>query len=325
MFVAKNTLALIGNTPMVELTQLDTGPCRLFLKLEDHNPGGSIKDRIALKMIEMAEHEGQLKPGMVIIEATAGNTGIGLALVAAFKGYRLILVIPDKMSQEKIRHLRALGAEIIITRSDVNRGHPEYYQDLARTISNKTPNSFFVDQFSNPANPLAHELTTGPEIWQQMDHQLDAFVYGVGTGGALTGISRFLKRVQPNIDIVVADPKGSIIAEYVNHHRKIESTEKWLVEGIGEDYIPAICDLSLASRAITVEDHDSFATAREVLQKEGLIIGASAGTMICAALRYCREQQQAKRVVTILCDTGNKYLSKMYNPDWLIEKGLVNA
>src|SRR5262252_375446 len=189
-------LSLIGDTPLVEVTQFDTGSCQLFLKLENQNPGGSIKDRIALSMIEAAEEEGKLQPGGTVVEATAGNTGLGLALIAGAKGYRIILVIPDKMSEEKIAHVRALGAEVRLTRSDVTRGHPEYYQDVAARLTNEIPDAFYVNQFGNPANPLAHETTTGPEIWQQMNHDLDAVVVGVGSGGTLTGLGRFFKKVK---------------------------------------------------------------------------------------------------------------------------------
>ena len=210
-------LSLIGDTPLVEVTQFDTGPCHLFLKLENQNPGGSIKDRIALSMIEAAEAEGKLEPGGTVIEATAGNTGLGLALVAGAKGYRVLLVIPDKMSQEKISHVRALGAEVRITRSDVTRGHPEYYQDVAFRLAEEIPGGFYVNQFGNPANPLAHERTTGPEIWEQMRHDVDAVVVGVGSGGTLTGLGRFFNRVKPRrgIEMILADPKGSILYEYV--------------------------------------------------------------------------------------------------------------
>src|SRR4051812_21344857 len=190
-------LSLIGDTPLVEITRIDTGPCQLFVKLENQNPTGSIKDRIALSMVEAAEREGKLKPGGTIIEATAGNTGLGLALIAGAKGYRIILVIPDKMSQEKIAHVRALGAEVRLTRSDVTRGHPEYYQDVAAKLTAEIPGAFYVNQFGNPANPLAHETTTGPEIWEQMNHDLDAIVVGVGSGGTLTGLGRFFKKVAP--------------------------------------------------------------------------------------------------------------------------------
>src|SRR6186713_1723944 len=218
-------LSLIGDTPLVEITRLDTGPCQLFVKLENQNPTGSIKDRIALSMIEAAERDGELEPGGTIIEATAGNTGLGLALIAAAKGYRCILVIPDKMSQEKISHVRALGAEVRIVRSDVNRGHPEYYQDYAAQLASEIPGAFYVNQFGNPANPVAHERTTGPEIWEQMRHDVDACVVGVGSGGTLTGLGRFFNRVKPRrgIEMVLADPTGSILYEYVKTGQLVES------------------------------------------------------------------------------------------------------
>jgi cystathionine beta-synthase len=323
MTAAGNVLELIGNTPLVELRNTDTGPCRLFLKLENQNPGGSIKDRIGLSMIEAAERDGSLKPGGVIVEATAGNTGLGLALVAGQKGYRLILVIPDKMSQEKIFNLKAMGAEVHLTRSDVGKGHPDYYQDRAAAIVQETPGSFFVNQFGNPANPLAHETSTGPEIWAQMDHDVDAVVCGVGSGGTMTGLGRFFARVSPETEIVLADPKGSVLAEYVETGTLNPEVGSWLVEGIGEDFIPPICDLSLVSRAITIDDAESFRTARELLAKEGLLAGTSSGTLIAAALRYCREQTEPRRVVSFVCDSGNKYLSKAFNDYWMFDQGLL--
>ncbi|PYL68577.1 MAG: cystathionine beta-synthase, partial [Verrucomicrobia bacterium] len=218
-------LSFIGDTPLVEVTQFDTGPCHLFLKLENQNPGGSIKDRIALSMIEAAEEEGKLQPGGTVVEATAGNTGLGLALVAGAKGYHVLLVIPDKMSQEKISHVKALGAEVRITRSDVTRGHPEYYQDVAARLAEEIPSAFYVNQFGNPANPLAHERTTGPEIWEQMRHDVDAVVVGVGSGGTLTGLGRFFNRVKPRrgIEMILADPTGSVLYEYVKTGRLVES------------------------------------------------------------------------------------------------------
>src|ERR1700682_2114248 len=210
-----DVLSLIGNTPLVEVTRFDTGPCRLFMKLENQNPGGSIKDRIGLSMIEAAEREGKLQPGGTLVEATAGNNGLGLALGAARKVYRLILVIPDKMRQEKVFHLKAFGAEVVMTRSDVGKGHPDYYQDRAEKITYETPGAICVNQVGNPANPLAHETTTAPEIWAQMDHDLDAIVCGVGSAGTLTGLTRFFRKTAPRVAMVLADPKGSILADYV--------------------------------------------------------------------------------------------------------------
>ena len=323
MTAANNVLDTIGNTPLLELKKLDTGLCRLFVKLENQNPTGSIKDRIGLSMIEAAEREGKIKPGGTLIEATAGNTGLGLALVAAQKGYRLILVLPDKMAQEKMLHLRALGAETRITRSDVGKGHPEYYQDIAERLAHEIPNSFYVNQFANPANPLAHESTTGPEIWAQMDHMLDAVVVGVGSGGTLTGLSRYFERVAPHVEMVLADPKGSVLTDVVRTGKIQKEAGSWLVEGIGEDFIPVNCDLSRVKHAYEISDADSFHTAREVLGKEGILGGSSTGTLVAAALRYCREQKSPKRVVTFVPDSGNKYLSKMYNDFWMFEQGLL--
>jgi cystathionine beta-synthase len=318
-------LSLIGETPLVEITQFDTGPCQLFLKLENQNPTGSIKDRIALSMIEAAEEEGRLEPGGTVIEATAGNTGLGLALVAAAKGYRVVLVIPDKMSQEKISHVRALGAEVRLTRSDVTRGHPEYYQGVAARLAEEIPGAFYVNQFGNPANPLAHERTTGPEIWEQMRHDVDAVVVGVGSGGTLTGLGRFFNRVKPRrgIEMVLADPTGSVLYEYVKTGKLVESGS-WAVEGIGEDFIPEIADMSLVTDAFEIDDEESFATARDLLRKEGIFGGSSTGTLVAGALRYCRQQTQPKRVVSFVADTGNKYLSKMYNDFWMAEQGFIH-
>src|SRR5437667_587899 len=315
-------LSLIGDTPLVEVTQLDTGQCQLFLKLENQNPGGSIKDRIALSMIEAAEDEGKLQPGGTVVEATAGNTGLGLALVAGAKGYRVLLVIPDKMSQEKISHVKALGAEVRITRSDVTRGHPEYYQDVAARLAEEIPGAFYVNQFGNPANPLAHERTTGPEIWEQMRHKVDAVVCGVGSGGTLTGLSRFFARTSPSTEMVLADPVGSVLAPYIETG-KIGTAGSWVVEGIGEDFIPPIADLSRVAKAYSISDKESLLTARELLRSELILGGSSAGTLVAAALRYCREQSQLKRVVTFVPDTGGKYLSKMYNDFWMVDQGFI--
>lgn len=318
---AGSILDLIGHTPMVRVRNIDTGPCELYLKLESQNPGGSIKDRIALSMIEAAEREGKIKPGDTLVEATAGNTGLGLTLVASQKGYNLILVIPDKMSQEKIFHMKAMGAKVVMTRSDVVRGHPDYYQDKAKEIAANTPNAFYINQFENPANPLAHELTTGPEIWEQMNHDIDAAVCGVGSGGTLSGIGHYLKRVSPKTKMILADPKGSILAPYVEHGIIVEPGS-WLVEGIGEDFIPDNCDLSLVEKAYTINDAESIATSQEILMKEGILCGSSSGTLVAAALKYCRAQTEKKRVVSFVCDSGNKYLSKIYNPYWLNDQGL---
>jgi cystathionine beta-synthase len=323
MACAGNILELIGNTPLVEVKRLETGRCRLFLKLENQNPGGSIKDRIALAMIDAAEREGKLAKGALIIEATAGNTGLGLALVAAQKGYRLKIVVPDKMSQEKIFHLRAMGAEVVLTRSDVTRGHPDYYQDLAARIAGETPGSYYINQFANPANPQAHEDTTGPEIWEQMEHDVDALVCGVGTGGTLTGLSRFFAKTDPRTQMVLADPAGSILAHYVATGEIKKEVGSWLVEGIGEDFVPPVADLSGVRKAYSIPDKEAFLACRELLKKEGILAGTSTGTLLAAALRYCREQSSPKRVVSFVCDSGNKYLSKVYNDYWMLDHGFL--
>ena len=318
----QKVLDLIGNTPLVEVARMNAGKCRLFLKMESQNPGGSIKDRIGVSMIAAAERDGKLKPGGTIIEATAGNTGLGLALVAALKGYRLVLVVPDKMSREKIFHLKAMGAEVMLTRSDVGKGHPEYYQDIAERLARETPSSFFVNQFGNPANPYAHETTTGPEIWEQMDHKVDAVVFGVGSAGTMTGLSRYFAKVSPATEMILADPVGSVLADYV-HTGKYGEAGSWIVEGIGEDFIPPIADFSRVKKAYSISDEEACTTVRDLLRKEGILAGSSSGTLIGAALRYCREQTQPRRVVTFVCDSGNKYLSKVFNDYWLMDKGFL--
>ena len=318
--VVGSALDLIGRTPMVEVRHLDTGPCRLFLKLENQNPGGSIKDRVARSMIEAAEADGRLKPGATIIEATAGNTGLGLAQVASLKGYKLILIVPDKMAREKILHLRAMGVDVRLTRSDVGKGHPEYYQDMAQALAQSIPGALYVNQFENPANPLAHETTTGPEILSQMGGDIDAIVVGVGSGGTLTGIGRYMRDRSPKTQMVLADPQGSILRDYVETGTFREAGS-WIVEGIGEDFIPANAQMDLVSKAYSISDRESVETARELLRKEGILAGSSSGCLLAAALRYCREQTEPKRVVTLVCDTGSKYLTKMFNDLWLAAHG----
>jgi len=316
MNIEQNLLDLIGDTPIIKINNFDTGPCELYVKLESQNPGGSIKDRIAVYMVKDAIAQGKLKPGGTIVEATAGNTGLGLALVAIQQGYKLLFVIPDKMSQAKIDHLKAMGAEIVLTRSDVEKGHPEYYQDLAESIAKNMDNSFYINQFGNPINAKAHYEWTGPEIWQQMNQNLDAFVCGVGTGGTLTGVGSYMQEVAPNLEMILADPNGSILAPLINTGDNI-TPGKWLVEGIGEDFIPSICDIKLAKKAYTITDKTAFDTARELLKKEGIYAGSSSGVLLAAALKYCQEQTSHKRVLTLICDGGAKYQDKMYNDAWI--------
>ena len=313
-------LDLIGQTPLVEVTRIDCAPCRLFLKLESANPSGSLKDRPARTMIEAAEADGKLRAGGTIVEATAGNTGLGLALVGARKGYRTLLVVPDKMAREKVLHAKAMGAEVITTRSDVGKGHPDYYQDLAAAIAARTPGAFFINQFANPANPLAHETTTGPEILHQMEGSVDAVVVGVGSGGTLTGIGRFMRSSSPATQMILADPAGSVLAPLVETGTMSEAGS-WAVEGIGEDFVPPNADLALVRRAYAIPDAESFAMARELLLREGVLAGSSSGTLLAAALRYCRSQTAPRRVVSLVCDSGAKYLSKVFNPTFLAQEG----
>ena len=322
MQVYDNVLDMVGRTPMLKVRRLDTGPCELYLKLELMNPAGSIKDRIGLSMIEEAERRGDIKPGSTIVEATAGNTGLGLALVAAQKGYRVILVLPDKMSQEKIFNLRAMGAEVVLTRSDVVKGHPEYYQDVGARIA-REQGAYYINQFANPDNPKAHAMTTGPEILEQMQGRVDAVVVGVGSSGTIAGLTSCFRKHAPGIEIVLADPEGSVLASHINEGR-MGKAGSWLVEGIGEDFIPDICDFSMCHRAFSIPDAESFATAREILRKEGLLVGSSTGTLVSAALRWCHEQKKPRRVVTFACDTGNKYLSKLFNDFWMEDQGFTH-
>jgi cystathionine beta-synthase len=325
MTIHSSVLDLIADTPIIKAQRLDAGPCELYFKLESQNPGGSIKDRIGLQMIEAAEARGELKPGATLVEGTAGNTGIGLALVAQQKGYRLVLVVPDKMSREKIFNLKAMGAEVVLTRSDVAKGHPEYYQDLAARIAAETPGAYFINQFGNPDNPAAHEHGTGPEILRQMEAVggLDAIVFGCGSSGTMTGLSRCFAQHAPNVEMVLADPVGSILAEYINDGTLNEKSGSWMVEGIGEDFLPSISDFSRVKKAYAIPDKESFLAARELLRKEGIFGGSSTGTLLAAALRYCREQTTPKKVLVFVCDTGNKYLSKLYNDYWMLDNGFL--
>jgi len=331
MPVYGSAIEMIGRTPMLEAKHLDTGPCRLFLKLELANPAGSIKDRIGLSMVEAAEREGRIDPNShprpTLVEGTAGNTGIALALIAGQRGYDLTVVVPDKMAKGKIQHLRAMGARVVLTRSDVQKGHPDYYQDVAERIAKETPNSLYVNQFANEHNPEAHYEHTAPEIWEQIERATgagpDAFVCGVGSGGTLTGAGRWLREKKPDIDIVLADPSGSILAPLVNENKHIEAGS-WLVEGMGEDFVPPICDLEVVSSAIAVSDKDSFLASRLLLAKEGLLAGSSTGCLLHAALAYCRRQSEPKVVVTFVCDHGAKYLDKVFSDEWMTDAGFLD-
>lgn len=325
MSIHDSVLELIADTPIVKARHLDAGVCELYFKLESQNPGGSIKDRIGLSMIEAAEKRGDIKPGDTLVEGTAGNTGIGLALVAQQKGYKLILVVPDKMSREKIFNLKAMGAQVVLTRSDVAKGHPDYYQDLAAKIAEDTPGAYFINQFGNPDNPAAHEHGTGPEILRQMAGVggLDTIVFGCGSSGTMTGLSRCFAEHAPDVELILADPVGSILAEYINEGTLSEKSASWMVEGIGEDFLPSISDFSRVNKAYAISDKESFLTARKLLETEGILGGSSTGTLLAAALRYCREQTAPKKVLVFVCDTGNKYLSKLYNDYWMLDNGFL--
>ncbi len=310
LMASSGILSLIGNTPLVEILHIERGPCRLFAKLETQNPGGSIKDRIALAMIEAAERDGKLKPGGLIVEATAGNTGVALAMVAALKGYKLILVGIDKMAQATFQQCKALGADIRLTQSTLTIEHPDYYQNIAKRIAVEQ-GAYYTNQFDNAANPAAHEKATGPEIWEQMEHDVDAVVCGVGSGGTITGLGRYFKRVSPKTEMILADPVGSILAPLVNTGEKVKPGS-WQVVGIGEDFVPPNLDLTLIKKAYSISDEESFQVVRDLLRIEGISAGLSSGTLMASALRYCREQKTPKKVVTLVCDQGTKYLSKLF-------------
>ena len=319
--IIKDSIELIGNTPLLHIKNIDTGLCNLYLKLESYNLGGSIKDRPAKNMIEKAEQANLLKTGGTIVEATAGNTGIALAIMALKKGYKMIIVVPDKMTIEKVYHLRALGAEVIITRSDVSNGHPDYYLDLAKKIARKKK-AFYINQFDNKANVESHYKMLGPEIFKQLNGKVHAFVAGVGTGGTITGVGKFLKSKIKDFDLVLADPKGSILKELIDTGNITKEVGSWVVEGIGEDFCPPLLESNLIDYAYSITDKEAIKTCNTLLKKEGVLAGSSSGTLIAAAIKFCRAQKTKKNVVTLVCDAGDKYLRKVYNESWKIKEGL---
>jgi cystathionine beta-synthase len=318
-----NVLALIGSTPLVKLNRLTRGLRPTVLaKMENLNPGFSVKDRIGVAMIEAAEREGKLKPGGTIVEATSGNTGIGLALAAAVKGYKCIFVMTDKASVEKARYLKALGADVVITPVSAKPGTPDHYVSTAQRIAKETPNSFYPDQYSHPANPEAHYRTTGPEIWDQTEGKITHFVAGIGTGGTISGTGRFLKEKNPNIKVVGADPYGSIFKTYKETGKIIETTP-YLVEGIGQEVVPANVHIKYIDEVINITDGDSFEMSRQLGRVEGIFCGGSSGTNLAAALQVARDLDEDAVVVFIVCDTGEHYLSKHHSDEWLKEKRLL--
>lgn len=319
----ENVLGLIGHTPLVRLNRLAEGvKATIFAKMENLNPGYSVKDRIGIAMIEAAERDGTLKPGGTVIEATSGNTGIGLALAAAVKGYKCIFVMTDKASVEKSRYLKALGADVVITPVSAKPGTPDHYVSTARRIASETPNSFYPDQYSNPANPEAHYRTTGPEIWEQTDGKITHFVAGLGTGGTISGTAKFLKEKNPHIRIIGADPYGSIFKTYKETGKLIEATP-YLVEGIGQEIVPPNVHIKYVDEVINVTDRESFEMSRLLGRMEGIFCGGSTGTNLAAALRVASGLDENAIIVFIVCDTGEHYLTKHHSDEWLKEKRLL--
>lgn len=319
----ENVLGLIGHTPLVKLNRLTRGiKATVLAKMENLNPGYSVKDRIGIAMIEAAEREGKLKPGGTIVEATSGNTGIGLALAAAVKGYKCIFVMTDKASVEKSRYLKALGADVVITPVSAKPGTPDHYVSTAQRIAKETPNSFYPDQYSHPANPEAHYRSTGPEIWEQTDGKITHFVAGIGTGGTISGTGRYLKEKNPKIKVVGADPYGSIFKTYKETGKIVETTP-YLVEGIGQEVVPPNVHIKYVDEVINITDSESFEMSRLLGRTEGIFCGGSSGTNLAAALRVARELDEDAIVVFIVCDTGEHYLSKHHSDEWLKEKRLL--
>jgi cystathionine beta-synthase len=327
--VKRNILEAVGRTPLVRLTRV-VGQLRstIAAKLEYLNPGGSIKDRVGVTIVEEAERRGELKPGATIVEATSGNTGMGLAIAAAVKGYKLIFVMPDKQSQEKVQNLRAFGAKVIVTPTNVAPDDPRSYYSVAKRLAEETPNAFYANQYHNLDNPLAHYRTTGPEVWDQAGGELDAFVSGMGTGGTLTGVSRYLRERKPDVLIVGVDPEGSLYKDYFERGVVVEA-RPYLIEGIGEDFFPSTMDLKAVDKVVRVYDKESYLMARELLTSEGLYTGSSGGAAVIGAIRFAREHEAAGgrplNIVVVLPDSGSRYLSKLYNDDWMREAGFLGG
>jgi cystathionine beta-synthase len=322
MQVCNSILDAIGNTPLVRLHTVSRGvDAEILVKLENLNPGGSVKDRIGVAMIHEAESKGLLKPGGTIIEPTSGNTGTGLAMVACVKGYKMIFTMPDKMSEEKRSLLRAYGAKVVVTPTNVSTDSPEHYINVAERLARETPNSYMPNQYVNTANPLAHYQTTGPEIWRQTDGKLDAFVCGMGTGGTITGTGRFLKEKKRSVRVVGADPEGSIY--YPRFHGDREQPHQYKVEGIGEDFMPKTMDMTIVDDLIQVSDKDAFHTARRLAREEGILVGGSGGTAVYAALQVAKKEGKGQTIVTLLPDSGRNYLTKIFSDEWMKQNGFL--
>lgn len=325
MEVQNTILDAIGTTPMVRLNRVaaDVKP-RLYAKVEFMNPSGSVKDRMARYLVEDAERRGLLKPGGTIVENSSGNTGSALAMIAAVKGYRCIITMPDKMSDEKQNLMRAFGAKVVVTPTDVPADSPESYYSTARRIASETPGAWYPDQYNNPRNIDAHYETTGPEIWRQMDGKIDYLVAGIGTGGTLSGAGRYLKEQNPDVKIIAVDPVGSVFYDY-HYHGKPGEPSVYAVEGIGEDYVVEAVDFSLLDDIVQVNDEESFKYARALANQEGLFAGGSSGSALSGALKLARGIDEDKSIVIILPDSGSRYLSKMYNDAWMQAKGFATA
>lgn len=330
--ISENILDTLGNTPLVQLNRVSRGlKCQLVAKVEYFNPGQSVKDRIGVTIIEDAERQGLLKPGGTIVEATSGNTGVGLAMAAIVKGYKCIFVMPDKMSEEKIRVLRAYGAKVVVTPTNVEPEDPRSYYSVARQIASETPNAILANQYHNPVNPQTHYDITGPEIWRQTAGKIDVFVAGMGTGGTITGVARYLKQMNPKIQIVGVDPVGSILYDYF-YTGKMTEAHVYKTEGIGEDFIPSNYDFSVIDDMVKVNDKETMLMTRRLVREEGIFAGISCGSAVAGAVRYCADRALGpdKMVVVLLPDSGSRYLSKVFDDNWMrenrfLENDLVEA
>jgi cystathionine beta-synthase len=318
-----NILGCIGSTPLVRLNSVTAGlESELLAKLEMVNPGGSVKDRIAMEIIEDAERDGLLKPGGVIVEATSGNTGAGLAMAAAIKGYSCIFVLPDKQSEEKRAALRAYGAKVVVTPTDVLPEDPRSYYAVSRRIADETPGAFYANQYHNPSNPNAHEKWTGPELWEQLEGNIDVFIAGLGTGGTITGVGRYLKSKNPNIKIVGVDPVGSIYYDFFQTGQ-ITDAFSYVLEGIGEDFLPTTMSFDVVDDVVRVNDPECFKMTRRLAREEGMFVGGSSGAAVAGAIKWLRRQEEPLRAVVLLPDSGSRYMSKIYNDQWMKENGFL--